>query len=411
MNEGKVKILEMLQEGKITVQESLELLKQFEEEQPSPPYMDDYDDEAMNFEERLDGIFDNIGNIVSSNLDKAGRNIDKALNNAEGFSEFSIGGKNVKIVAFGPGTKPGIGKSFASRPITGDIAFIKLMSKNSPVQIKGYAGDTVQINVKYNPKRKDAQVVIQEEGGGFEVLYDYNAMRWLGIECLVPNALVNQIHGESKNSSIVFSDVRAGNAVLITKNSNIKIRDINCHSLLAKTGNSNLYARNVVAHELDLQTSNSKIETENVKAHIARLTTSNAKIELEDIDANEIYVKTSNASVKLDNAYWETNEAAEPVATVGSQYPPGHEKAPKSERIVDIKTSNASIGVGVPADAAVKLQASTSNGGVQCKLQNLIANEVSKNYFNGKTYDYESRQKQVKLNLSSSNGAIKIKEV
>ena len=32
MNEGKVKILEMLAEGKITVEQSLELMAQFEEE-------------------------------------------------------------------------------------------------------------------------------------------------------------------------------------------------------------------------------------------------------------------------------------------------------------------------------------------------------------------------------------------
>jgi len=257
----------------------------------------------------------------------------------------------------------------------------------------------------------DTQVLVQESGGTFEVLYDYNSVRWLAIECLVPNVLVKQVHGESKNSTVTLDGLTADHAILISKNASIKAYNLNCHSLVTKSSNGGIYAVNVKTHDLDLQTSNSRIEAENVKAHIARLTTSNAKIGLENIDAAEVYVKTSNASVKLDNVFGLDGDFAKTASSFGSQYPAGHEKAPKIERVVDIRTSNASISVGVPDSVAVKLQASTSNGGVQCKLPNLIAHEVSKSYFNGQTYDYESQTKQAKLTLASSNGTIKIKEV
>jgi len=407
------------------VQESLELLKQFAEETPQQTVNNNNQqkwrersysrEDEGDFENQMDGLFEDIGETISSALETAADALEEAFDGGNGF-EINLG--------FGGGrsrNKETI--DYISNPITGTIPAIKLMGKNAPVEIYGYDGNEVRIEVKFNPKKRDARVLVQETGGSFEVLYDYNAMRWLGIECHVPNVLIDHIHGESKNSKVELRNVMVDKAaVLISRNSSIKIADVVCPKILAKTNNSNIYARNVQGSEIDLQTSNSKISVENIKARVARLTTSNSKVETENIDVVELYVKSSNGMVKLDDIFGggpgnSPEERGTVPLAAGSQYPPGDPRGAAvgatavGERIVDVQTSNATISVAVPKDAAVKLQASTSNGGVQCKLPNLIANEVSKNYFNGMTYGYDAAPKRVKLNLNTSNATVKIKEI
>ncbi|MDR2167473.1 MAG: DUF4097 domain-containing protein [Clostridiales bacterium] len=376
MNEGRMKVLEMLQEGKIGVEEAMGLLKQFPEEDAPR-------------EERRDsggGFLSELGDTISGA-------ISDAIDASDGvFGGWQHGRKTTK--------------EFVSDPITADIAAIKLLGKNGPVEIRGYEGNQVKIEVKYNAKRGDAQVFVREEGGVFELLYDYNALRWLAVDCLVPNVLVGQIHGESKNSKVELYNIRAEQVALITKNSKIEMGNVNAPQIVAKTRNANIEAKNLQTVNLDLQTGNAKIDIENVKAKIARLTTSNAKIATENVDIEQLYLKTSNGNIKLENMF---NEAIDYVDArpEGSQYPPG--AAPATERIIEAQTSNSGITVNLPADVAVDVQASTSNAGVECKIPNLVLNEFSKNYINGRTFDYDTHPRRLKLSLNTSNAAVKIR--
>lgn len=420
MNEGKVKILEMLQEGKITVEQSIELMKQFDEDerrkytytdprQINPNKRSDYDHSDENWDWDVDNDSDfnenlsNLGQRIKSSIEDAlGTDLSDIGNNlGETFREIGrdledVGTDiNIEFGGIFGGYKHKSSFTYMSDPISQNIAQLKLLAKNSKCEIKGYNGNRIKITCKFNPKRRDAQVVVNENNGSYEVLYDYNAMRSLAIYAEVPRSiLVEHIHGESKNSSVELQGVKCRYAQLLTKNSSIRIDDVECEEISARTRNSSIKAERLTAGSIELETSNSKIDVENTTANYARLTTSNSKVHTEHCDIKNLAIKTSNAGIKMENIFKDgvTSDSWD------------------TERIIEAHTNNGGVSIYIPRDVAAMVQASTSNGRVDCEIPNMLMNEVSKNYLSGKNASYDQAAKRAKINISTTNSTIKIRE-
>ena len=394
MSEARIKILEMLQEGKITVDEAMAMLAQIPEDGKSQERHSDSHERKGHRSYNFDGL-SNIGSDIRSAIDDA---LD-TLGDEFGV-HIGIGGAGKRHYA-----------NFVSQSITTDsIPSLRLLGKNAPVTICGHDGNEILINTKYSTKSRDATINLQEDGGNFELLYDYNTIRSLYIECFVPrHILVERIHGESKNSPIELYEVQAGSVELLTKNSKISIRDVRASEIIARTKNSNIYADGVTTSNLDLETGNSKIDIENVTAKTARLKTSNGKIETENINIQQLYLKTSNASIKLEDAFnFEPEVYTE--AEFGNQTRPEDRVQTTVERVVEATTSNGKVEVHIPNDIAVKLQASTSNGRIDSDLTNLIAHEIGKNYLHATSQNYDTTTKKVRIAIYTSNANVKIKK-
>jgi DUF4097 and DUF4098 domain-containing protein YvlB len=411
MNEGKVKILEMLQEGKITVEESLELLARFPDEKKRANYSDprqinpdwhtdedwdeddregDLGDDLANLGQRIKaGIEDAIGTdfaTIGNDISQTFREIGKELEDVD---------INLDVAGLFGYYKHKSTITYISDPITQSISQLKLLGKNAKVEIKGYNGDRLRITCKFNPKRQDAQVFVNEEKGSYEVLYDYNAMRSMAIYAEVPQSiLVENIHGESKNGHLDLYGVKCRHAHLLTKNSSIRIENTNCEEIVARTRNSAIKAERLTADNIDFETSNSKIDVHDTTANTARLTTSNSKVVTEDCDIKQLFIKTSNAGIKMDSIFMGT-------AAQGNW---------DTERIVEAHTTNGGVSVYVPRDVAAAIQASTSNGRVDSEIPNMLMSEISKNYISGRNASYDRAAKKAKINVSTTNSTIKFRE-
>ena len=195
-NEGKVKILEMLAEGKITVEQSLELLAQFTDEEKSNRSRDYIDPRQINpnkrrddSDEDWDGDWDEGSSDFANDMANLGRRIKESIEDAIGTDLSSIGsdisnsfreiGRDLEDVDINLDVAGLFGYykhkstiTYISDPIPQSINQLKLLGKNAKVEIKGYNGDRLRITCKFNPKRADAQVLINEDNGSYEVLYD-----------------------------------------------------------------------------------------------------------------------------------------------------------------------------------------------------------------------------------------------
>lgn len=360
----RANILSMLQEGKISVDEAMKLLKQFPEENQKSY-------------KREDGIdFNDIGNKIKEGLSNAAEalsNLDINLDLSDIFSTVARFKKT---------------ELYISDPVPQNISSIKLLGKNSNVQIKGTSENCVKITCIYFSKQPEANVIINNENWNFEVLYDYNSVRSMQIICEVPYNHIEHINAQTKNSSIELDSVNFGDAELFTKNSSISIYNVNSNFIDAGTSNSYIKAKNIKSTEVKFTTSNSKIDVENVTTKVARLKTSNAKINVENSDVENLDVITSNSGVKIDCMYCGEHSG---------------------ERSIDVKTSNGGIAVCIPKDSGVMLHASTNNGSIDCSLQNMHFKELSKKYAHGISQDYENMPKKYKVNLNTLNSGIKIK--
>ena len=413
-NEGKVKILEMLAEGKITVEQSLELLAQFPDEkkrtakaiyidprQINPNKRRDADDADWDEDWDESGDFAesmvNLGQRIKSSIEDAiGTDLSDIRSNiSENFREIGREledeGITLDVAGLFGYYKHKSNVTYISDPIPQAINQLKLLGKNAKVEIKGYDGDRLRITCKYNAKRQDAQVFINEDNGNYEVLYDYNAMRSMAIYAEVPRVIVENIHGESKNSNVEMYGIKCRNAHLLTKNSSIRIDGVECDEIVARTRNSAIKAERLTAGQIDFETSNSKIDVENTTADAARLTTSNSKVVTEKCDIKQLFIKTTNAGIKMEEPF--RSDAADWGA----------------ERIIEAHTTNGNVSVYVPQDVAAAIQASTSNGRVDCELPNMLMGEISKNYLSGKNSDYDHAAKKAKINISTTNSTIKIR--
>jgi len=412
-NEGKIKILEMLQEGKITVEQSLELMAQFEQdERQKAGYMDPRQINPNKYRQSRDSDQDddNAGDFAGD-LANLGQRIKAGIEDAIGADFASIGndisesfrdiGRELEDVDINLDLSGVFGYykhkstiTYISDPIPQAINQLKLLGKNAKVEIKGYNGDRLRITCRFNPKRSDAQIIVNENNGSYEVLYDYNAMRSLAIYAEVPRVLIENIHGESKNGHVDLLDIKCRHAHLLTKNSSIRIENAQCDEIVARTRNAAIKAERLVAGHIDFETNNSKIDVEDTVAQTARLTTSNSKVATENCDIKQLFIKTSNAGIKMENIFnnrrsqgdWDT------------------------ERIVEAYTTNGGVTIYVPRNVAATLQASTSNGRVDCELPNMLMSEISRNYISGKNADYDAAEKKAKINVSTTNSTIKIRE-
>ena len=339
MNE-KTKILEMLKEGKISVEDSLKLMEAIEEPIKETPK------KSESFTSKLSELIEDITENVTKAVEGVAINLD-----FEGFNNRDYVDSNHFIFT---DTTPEV------------IESLKLKGKNGTVKVEGYHGSVIEIRGDYKTRiGKTADIKLIEENSRLELDYDPNAVKYLSIEARIPNVFINEID--------VFST-----------NANICVEDITAKDIYAKTSNSGIAIENTQARLLDLNSSNGKISVEDTKAEKAKISTSNSSIKLEGVYITETNARTSNGKISI--------EYLEPIDT---------------EAIVDAQTSNSSIVVEA-GNTALKFRASTSNGRITTEgIYNFLEN--SKTFVEAVNPNFDEAMKKVKINLSTSNGNIKIK--
>ena len=344
MKEERMKILEMLQEGKITAEEAANLMQQIPEkrsirQEPSTPSETQVPPTSASSQ------------VPQSN--------DVGLFGWIKEGLFNPGGLRITV-------------DFFSGPVGNGIAALRMTGKNDNVSIEGYHGDSIKIHCHYIPKSDaNPQITLQEENGVYELRYDHDAVKALKISCNVPMVMIDQLHVQSSNGRI-------------------KLEDIKCSNLEGHTSNATIKLEKAKAEKVTLQTTNGKIDLEDVTSHLVKLRTINGKIDLESVDIVNIFAETTNGALKF------------------VQISPADTWA--EERVIDGKTTNGSISLELPRGVGVKLEASTTNGQVVCDMQDTIFGEVSRKHINGRNQRYESADKRINIKLSTTNGAVKVKE-
>jgi len=393
MNDGRMKILEMLQEGKITAEEANTLLRQFpeQESQKESAHADEergYGDGRLG----LRGELKEVGGEIWEELKGAGEGLKEA---------FEEVGEDRSIFGLPSMIHAGIfNKSqpftFESKEVSQAINSLKLAGKNNSVVIEGYDGDTIKIEGSFDPKLgREPNVFFSEQDGDFEILYDYNAVYSLKISAKVPRVAISHIHAMSKNATIDISDLSASNVVAVTTNSSVKIDDVNCEQLQAETRNAKISVESVTAEHIDLATTNSKIVLDEVVAKEAKLKTTNAAIKLSDLDVKKLFVKTSNGSIKLEDVI----KKADPDVADGH-----------SEYTIEAHTTNSRIQICLPKEVGYKIQASTSTGKIASDIEDLHFQERKNSYMSAISQKYEEFKQKAKINLSTTNSSIKIED-
>lgn len=390
MGEERLKILQMLEDGKIKAEEAEALLRQIHDGDDRPrdyqpererprhnrpdrerPHYNRPDRERPYYEYRPDyGWLDDLRTVIGNTADSIGDAVRDAINSDE---------------------SPFVSKQerfTADLNADGEIRELAFEGKNAPMKLEAYGGDTLEVEVNYKAKGLwDPRFSLGQENGAYSLRYDDNALYMLGVSVRVPRAAkIGAVSLNTKNSAISVDDITAGAIDLGTKNAPISAHRINGDRIACETRNAPITLDGVKTREIEAHTSNARITLAYAEGGRARLETSNSKIEARASTIAQLSAITSNSSIQLDNLGY---TGQEPVCAI------------------DAVTSNGQISVSLPSGKLdCKLRASTSHGSISSELSDLVYQANERNYVEARTIGYDEARSKINLNLQTSNGRI-----
>lgn len=403
MKEEKLMILSMLEEGKITSEEAIELLEALEDVEISSEH------KAFTEEDSQDTIKEeNISKSKFNSLEDIGSDITSALSNMfSGLKDignsFNFRGNYETITTdldmdLSNIENPSldlraINGNIRLRPKDGNKIFIKstcqykngLILQDEPYFDFYMDGNKVVFNPKYNssisikldvflPEKSYDEIILNSSNGKIDIQeLNVDTLRCLTTNSSIDIAEVNgkKIDLTTKNGRIEGRGTSSDIINATTTNSNIFLNDIHCSEIDAKTANAKIGINDIDAGKIICKTSNASIEANDITCDTIHLTTSNGKVTCDDIDMNrvkEIKLITSNGSINSE--IYEANK----------------------DSYFDLETSMGSITLDVP-DLVYKLNRQANLG-----FKKIVAH----------TINFDENRDHLKFIASTSNGSIKI---
>ncbi|MCL1828815.1 MAG: DUF4097 domain-containing protein [Oscillospiraceae bacterium] len=377
MSEEKIKILEMLENGKITADDAVALLKQLKDDGGGrhDHYRPDWKQRIPHYHYRPD--FGWIGDLRSA-FEETASTIGEAVRDAIGPNDVIFSADRETFST--------------SAEMGGEILELSFEGKNAPVRLESHWGDKIEVEAHYKAKSQwNPRFALNGDNGVYSLSYDENALYMLGIDIRVPEtAKIGTIRLKNKNSSVTVNNIKAERIEASTKNAFIKVSGCKGGFLLCETKNAPVILDDIQTHEIEAQTSNAKITLENTDSNRVRLITTCAKIEVQNSDIVKLTAKTSESSLRFEGLGFKKEE---------------------SVYSMDAITTNGRIAVMLPrSELCCKLRASAALGGVFCELSDLEYKINEEDYAEAQTRGYETARNKLNLNLQTTRHGIYIKQ-
>lgn len=392
MNEEKMMILSMLENGKITSEEAIKLLEAL--------------DEAKNSSSETK--FDEIKKPILNTLKDLGTDLGSALNSIiDGLKDVNI---NVKYNYETTSTDLELDLDGIENPI------LDLRAINDSITVRQTEGNKLLIKVicqykknLFAPGESYFEFIADGDKISFRPKYENNIAIKLDISFPVKN--YDQIILHSSNGKIDLKDISAGIIKCITSNSSVNLTDSTAKEIELSTENGRIECKDTEGHIMRFSSTNSGIYLSDLISDEIDAITANGKISLTNIEGNKIICKTSNASIEAKNF---SAEKVYLTTSNGKLICDGLDM----EEIKEIKlyTSNNSINSDLSnLNKAAYFDLETSIGSIELNLPNLIYNTNKQPNLGFKkivatTVDYENSDDNLKFYAITSNGSIKINQ-
>lgn len=399
MNDEKMMILSMLQDGKISSEEAIKLLEALEETEK---------DNLVNVEKTKEKIGE-IGEIAKEQGKKIGDiGVDLGNKIAKAFRDMKFNTDSNGLTGKSINTKVEMDISHMEAPsidieaVNGRIIlenwdenflsievncryreglfqenedFFSFYEMDNKIIFSPEFSSNISIDLKvYLPDKYYEEISLKSSNGQIKIdnfIGDSFDISTSNAAITIESIKAKKIHLNTKNGRIILDDVLAPKIEATTGNSNILIEDVETDNINLITKNGRIYISNIMAKEIIANTSNGAIELEFVNSEQIELKTSNAKVQLNDLDLDKLnYLKiiTSNGIIDVD-----LNKL-------------------NKEIYLDLVTSIGSIDLDLPS-LVYKL-----NKQVNLGKKNIIAHSIN----------YKEGENSLKLLATTSNASIKI---
>ena len=398
LNEERMMILKMLQDGRINSEEAAKLLealdggkKQATGENTAnrqQKQQANYYDEVNKFRDRIhDWKNEFTKNVNEKDFD---RMVDDFSAKAEKF------GKNVASTTFGIVDKivdyVGSVVDTGSFSIFGNYSVVEknfeaavqegmdldLEGINGQISVKKHLENKIIIKSKIRSPQSYTDDVILFSNSGNAVTLKLNKTEFISVshEVFVPAVKFNKIRLETKNGKINVEDTLSQQFESITKNAMIDLMGVNSDNIFIDTKNAKVFANYIIGKTVNISTKNSIIDIKNIKTEKLSAITANGKIAVENVQNID-----GSADISLE-----------------------------------LKTRNGDIKANINdmENRAYKVQARTTNGGINLLIPELLYSNPGKSFSADKavdaqtsTYNNDAPQR-VNIYAETLNGYIEV---
>ncbi|MDP4092421.1 MAG: DUF4097 family beta strand repeat-containing protein [Bacillota bacterium] len=403
INEERMLILKMLEEGKITSEEAAKLIealenddKQDTEEKASAKQkQEDFHESTARFREKMhnwknDREYDWKNDTKKSGQKDFDRMVDEFSSKAERL------GKNVAATTVGIvdkvidfvgsfvdtnsfnifGSYAAVDKTYEAQVSEG--ADLLIEGVNGHILVKKHLEDKIVIKSRIRCPGTDTynNLLFSEDGNNVSMKVAKNIGNIsVSHEVFLPAVRFKNLKFETSNGKIYVEDALAENFESITKNSHIDLMGVNSDRVWVDTKNGRIQISYLIGKDVEVNTSNSLIDIKNMKAENLKAVTTNGRISVENAQNYEglaetnLYLKTKNGGIKVN-----MND-------------------------MDNK--------------GYKVRAKTTNGKINLLIPDIIYQNISKqyagsNFLEAESREYEGYPEKVYINAETVNGYIEI---
>ena len=240
---------------------------------------------------------------------------------------------------------------------------------NADVRIKGFNSDKITASLKYRAKRPGAPIELMKLGGKYFLKYEPDDFHSVSIDAFVPERAFSVIKIEGVNGTVDCSSLAASEMRVTNANSATRIAGVAVENLVAESSGGHFKVSNVTALSAKIENLNGLMETEEL-----------------DI-----------ANLKLSNYN-------NPLTMIMSKF----------ERHADytwvVETGNAKLTMNLPTlpDLGYHIKAHASMSEIRVGLTGLqfFINEPS--FIEARSVNFDKATKRVKMTVETSNAPLSI---
>ncbi|MCL2015888.1 MAG: DUF4097 domain-containing protein [Defluviitaleaceae bacterium] len=246
---------------------------------------------------------------------------------------------------------------------------LNLSSLNGDVKIIGYNGDKISATIRYQANRSSATIDLMQLGNKYYLNYAEEDFKFVSIDAYVP--------------SQKFHIVNIGGV-----NGNMDLLEISCSQIQISNTNGQTTLKQLSAQNINSDTSNGRLTISHIAANEAVFEHCNGAIEIDEADVEKFSITNFNGFISMVMSNFNNF----------GQY------------LWRIETSNAKLNLNLPTlpNLGYHLKAQSSLGDVRIGLTGLQSLVSEQGFVEAKTLAFDSKAKQVRLDLETSNAPLTV---
>ncbi|MCL1883649.1 MAG: DUF4097 family beta strand repeat-containing protein [Defluviitaleaceae bacterium] len=396
MNE-KLRILKMIEDGKITASEAAQLLQAVDSAPqtsvpPAPPPLpppprSDSRYEGYESNTRSSSGLDDLGNKFESFAREVAPKVERF---AEAVADKIAGAADYVSGAFtesgsqtaqqghqghhaAPPPKRASG-SMMEKQIellvdTGGYNELNLSCMNGDIRLKGYNGDKITAKLTYRASRANAYIELVKLGGKYFLKYEPDEFQIVSIDAYVPERAFGIIKIDGVNGMLDASSLSAS-------------------EMHFSNSNGAATLTNLAATKITADSSNGRFAISSIAAETAEFENLNGPMDTDDLDISKLKLSNYNA----------------PLSIIMSKF------MRYSDYVWSVETGNAKLNINLPSmpDYGYHIKAHAAMSEIRIGLTGLQYLINEKSFVEARSITFDHAAKKIKLAVETSNAPLLI---